>query len=62
MDAGDRGEMWFWLGWLEEIKGDHAAALEDWRQARSEMEPYLKEGSDRLSNRLSCTAKRGTRR
>ena len=46
MDAGDRGEMRFWLGWLEEIKGDHAAALENWRQARSEMEPYLKEGSD----------------
>ena len=46
MDAGNRGEMLFWLGWLEEIKGDHAAALENWRQARSEMEPHLKEGSD----------------
>jgi len=43
MDRGDRGEARFWLGWLEEIKGDHAAALENWRQARGELEPNLKE-------------------
>jgi len=43
MDRDDRGEARFWLGWLEEIKGDHAAALENWRQARGELEPNLKE-------------------
>ena len=31
----------FWLGWLEEVMGDHAAALENWRQARSELEQQL---------------------
>jgi tetratricopeptide (TPR) repeat protein len=46
MDSGDRGETRFWLGWFEEVMGDHAAAVENWRQARSELEPYLKEGPD----------------
>lgn len=46
MDSGDRGETRFWLGWLEEVMGDHAAAVENWRQARNELEPYLKEGPD----------------
>jgi tetratricopeptide (TPR) repeat protein len=42
-DPGDRATTRGWLGWLEEVMGDHAAALENWRQARSELEPYLKE-------------------
>ena len=33
----------FWLGWAQEVAGDHAAAEESWRQARSELEPFLKE-------------------
>jgi TolB-like protein len=37
------GELRFWLGWAQEIAGDHAAAQETWRQARSELEPLLKE-------------------
>jgi TolB-like protein/Tfp pilus assembly protein PilF len=37
------GELRFWLGWAQEIAGDHAAAKESWRQARSELEPFLKE-------------------
>jgi TolB-like protein/class 3 adenylate cyclase/Tfp pilus assembly protein PilF len=37
------GELRFWLGWAEEVAGDHAAAQESWRQARSELEPFLKE-------------------
>jgi len=37
------GEMRFWLGWALEVAGDHAAAQESWRQARSELEPFLKE-------------------
>src|SRR6266480_1251839 len=37
------GEMRFWLGWAQEVAGDHAAARESWQQARSELEPFLKE-------------------
>jgi TolB-like protein/Tfp pilus assembly protein PilF len=37
------GELWFWLGWAQEVAGDQAGARESWRQARSEMEPFLKE-------------------
>jgi len=37
------GELRFWLGWAQEVAGDHAAAQETWRQARSELAPLLKE-------------------
>src|SRR5206468_3785847 len=37
------GELRFWLGWAQEVAGDHVAAKETWRQARSELEPFLKE-------------------
>src|SRR5207249_5995322 len=37
------GELRFWLGWAQEVAGDHAAAQESWRQARTELEPFLKE-------------------
>ena len=37
------GELRFWLGWAQEVAGDHAAAQETWRQARSELETFLKE-------------------
>jgi len=40
------GELRFWLGWAQEIANDHAAAQESWRQARSELEPFLKEQPD----------------
>ena len=33
----------FWLGWAQEVAGDHATAQESWRQARSELESFLKE-------------------
>ncbi len=36
------GELRFYLGWAQEVAGDHAAAQESWRQARSELEPFLK--------------------
>ena len=35
------GELRFWLGWAQEVAGDHAAAQESWRQARSELESFL---------------------
>jgi tetratricopeptide (TPR) repeat protein len=37
------GELRFWLGWAQDVAGDHAAAQESWRQARSELESFLKE-------------------
>jgi len=37
------GELRFWLGWAQEVADDHAAAQESWRQARNELEPFLKE-------------------
>ena len=37
------GELRFWLGWAQEVAGDHAAARESWSQARIELEPFLKE-------------------
>ena len=40
------GELRFWLGWAQEVASDHAAAQETWRQARSELEPFLKEQPD----------------
>ncbi len=32
-----------WLGWAQDLAGDHAGAQESWRQARIEMEAFLKE-------------------
>jgi TolB-like protein/class 3 adenylate cyclase/Tfp pilus assembly protein PilF len=43
------GELRFWLGWAQEVAGDHATALESWRQARSELEPFLKEQPENRS-------------
>src|SRR5207249_6324655 len=37
------GELRFFLGWAQEVAGDHAGAQETWRQARSELESFLKE-------------------
>jgi serine/threonine protein kinase/Tfp pilus assembly protein PilF len=40
------GELRFFLGWAQEVGGEHAAAQESWRQARNELEPFLKEQPD----------------
>jgi TolB-like protein/Flp pilus assembly protein TadD len=37
------GELRFWLGWAQEVAGEHVAARESWRQAHTELEPFLKE-------------------
>lgn len=42
----NNGELRFWLGWAQEVAGDHAAAQESWRLSRSELEPFLKEQPD----------------
>jgi TolB-like protein/Tfp pilus assembly protein PilF/class 3 adenylate cyclase len=36
-------ELRFWLGWAQKVAGDHVAAQETWRPARSELEASLKE-------------------
>jgi len=40
------GELRFWLGWAQEVAGDQAAAQGTWRQARTELEPFVKEQPD----------------
>jgi serine/threonine protein kinase/Tfp pilus assembly protein PilF len=37
------GDLRFWLGWAQHVAGDQAAAQESWRQARRELESFLKE-------------------
>jgi tetratricopeptide (TPR) repeat protein len=37
------GELRFWLGWAQDIGGDHEAARETWREARGELEHFLDE-------------------
>jgi TolB-like protein len=43
------GELRFWLGWAQEVAGDHTAAQETWRQARTELEALLKEQPENWS-------------
>src|SRR4029077_86408 len=43
------GELRFWLGWAQEVAGNHAGALESWRQARSELESFLKEQQENFA-------------
>jgi serine/threonine protein kinase/Tfp pilus assembly protein PilF len=51
------GELRFWLGWAQEVAGNHAAAQESWRQARSELESFLKDQpeNDQLIGDLALT-------
>ena len=52
------GELRFWLGWAQEVAGDHATAQQTWRQARGELESFLKEQPEngRLIGDLALTA------
>jgi tetratricopeptide (TPR) repeat protein len=45
-DKYPSGELRFWLGWAQEVAGDNAGAQESWRQARSDLEPFLKDQAD----------------
>ena len=42
------GALRFYLGWAQEVAGDHAGAQESWRHARRELEPFLKEEAENL--------------
>jgi len=39
----EKGRLYFWLGWAQDIAGDRAGAHESWTQAKNELEPYIKE-------------------
>src|SRR5256714_6878890 len=39
----------FWLGWAQDLAGDHVAAQKSWRQARSELEVFLKDQPDNFN-------------
>jgi serine/threonine protein kinase/Flp pilus assembly protein TadD len=39
----EKGRLYFWLGWAQDIAGDHSGAHESWTQARNELESSLKE-------------------
>jgi len=43
------GELRFWLGWAQEVAGDHTASQETWREARAELEAFLKEQPENWS-------------
>lgn len=43
------GELRFWLGWLQEVAGDEAAAQQTWRDARRELETDLIEQPENTS-------------
>ena len=47
------GERRFFLGWLQELAGDHAAARATWREARIELDSFLKEQPENWQ--LICT-------
>jgi serine/threonine-protein kinase len=49
-DAGYlNGELRLWLGWAQEVAGDHTGAQETWREARAELEAFLKEEPENWS-------------
>ena len=53
-------ELRFWLGWAQDLSGDHAAAKETWRQARNELEAFLQNEPENYSLMsdlaLTCTS------
>jgi TolB-like protein/Tfp pilus assembly protein PilF/tRNA A-37 threonylcarbamoyl transferase component Bud32 len=52
------GELRFWLGWAQDVSGDHVPARESWQKARTELESFLTEQPDNhiLLGDLALTA------
>jgi len=44
-----KGELRFWLGWTQEVVGDHVSAQQSWQQARRELEPFITQEPDNYS-------------
>ena len=49
LQKSKRTRLRFWLGWAQDLAGDHVAAQNSWRQARSELESFLKEQPDNFN-------------
>jgi serine/threonine-protein kinase len=44
--GSSKGELRFWLGWTQDVVGDHISAQQSWQQARRELESSLTEQPD----------------
>ncbi len=44
-----KGELRFWLGWTQEVVGDHVSAQLSWQQARRELECFITQEPDNYS-------------
>ena len=44
-----KGELRFWLGWTQEVVGDHVSAQRSWQQARRELECFITQEPDNYS-------------
>jgi len=44
-----KGELRFWLGWTQEVVGDHVSAQQTWQQARRELESFITQEPDNYS-------------
>jgi len=44
------GSCRFWLGWAQEVAAIMPLPQETWRQARHELEPFLKEQPDIMAS------------
>jgi tetratricopeptide (TPR) repeat protein len=47
--ADINGELRFWLGWAQQVAGNHAAAETSWRQTLGELEPFLNEQPENVN-------------
>jgi TolB-like protein/Tfp pilus assembly protein PilF len=47
--GANTGGLRFWLGWAENLAGDHPAAQKSWQQARSELQPLLADQPENFS-------------
>ena len=47
--SSSKGELRFWLGWTQEVVGDHVSAQQSWQQARRELEPFITQEPDNYS-------------
>ena len=43
------GELYFWLGWAQEVAGDRTAAHESWLKGQQQLEPLVKDQPDNYS-------------
>ena len=44
--GSSKGELRFWLGWTQEVVGDHVSAQQSWQQARRELKPFITQEPD----------------